>query len=95
MHFSEGYGYIILSHCTHASLHSPTNAHLCTCLQYAGDPVSLTISEAVLSVVEEEELAAHAQELGKYIRTQLRDMAKNHPCIGDVRYFVPGTCTIT
>ena len=69
----------------HASIHSSTS-YSCTCLQYAGDPVSLAISEAVLSVVEEEELAAHAQELGKYIRTQLRDMAKKHPCIGDVRY---------
>lgn len=54
--------------------------------QYLGDPVSLAISEAVLCVVEEENLAAHAKELGSYIRTQLTEMAQKHPCIGDVRY---------
>ena len=55
-------------------------------LQYTGDPVSLAISEAVLSEVEEEGLPAHAEELGSYLRTQLRELAKKHSCIGDVRY---------
>ena len=54
-------------------------------VQYAGNPLSLAISEAVLTVVEEEGLAAHAQELGAYIQSQLRAMATRHPCIGDVR----------
>ena len=55
-------------------------------LQYVGDPVSMAISEAVLCVIEEERLAAHAEELGSYIRSQLWDMAQKHPCISDVRY---------
>ena len=59
---------------------------LCMYVQFSGDPVSLAISEAVLTIVEEEGLAAHAQELGSYLMTQLRDLAKKHPCIGDVRY---------
>lgn len=54
--------------------------------QYVGNPLSLAISEAVLGVVEEEGLAAHAEELGSYIRAQLRELAKRHTCIGDVRY---------
>ena len=54
--------------------------------QYAGDPVSMAICEAVLCVIEEERLAAHAEELGSYIRSQLWNMAQKHPCIGDVRF---------
>ena len=63
-------------------------------LQYVGDPVSMAISEAVLCVIEEEGLAAHAEELGSYIRSQLWEMAQKHPCIGDVRFVtVPDLCT--
>ena len=64
--------------------------------QYDGDPVSLAISEAVLCVVEEENLAEHAKELGSYIRTRLMEMAQKHPCIGDVRYVdtVHGQCLV-
>ena len=59
---------------------------VCVCAQYCGDPLSLVISEAVLTVVEEEGLAARAQELGSYLRTELTSLSRRHPCIGDVRY---------
>ena len=60
---------------------------MCVCLlQYVGDPVSLAISEAVLTVVEEEGMAVHAEQLGAYIQSQLRAMANKHPCIADIRY---------
>ena len=60
--------------------------------QYKGNLVSLAIAEAVLHVVEEEGLVAHAQELGSYIVSQLRLLANKHTCIGDVRY-VCNVCT--
>lgn len=59
--------------------------------QYVGDPVSLAISESVLCVIEEENLPAHAEELGSYLQTQLREMAQKHPCMADVRYTCVGT----
>ena len=48
--------------------------------------MSLAVAEAVLSVVEEEGLQAHAKELGGYMLSQLQQLASKHPCIGDVRY---------
>ena len=64
------------------------------CVQYTGDPVSLAIAEAVLSVVQEEQLAAHAKDLGSHIMTQLQQMAHTYPCIGDVRYSSPFNFTL-
>ena len=60
--------------------------NVCLSVQYVGDPVSLAISEAVLTVVEEEGMAVHAEQLGAYIQSQLRAMANKHPCIADIRY---------
>ena len=67
---------------------------LCVVQQYKGDPVSLAISEAVLNVVEGEGLAAHAEQLGGYLLSQLRTLASKHPCIGDVRYIHTLICCI-
>jgi ethanolamine-phosphate phospho-lyase len=53
--------------------------------EYKGNLVSLAVAEAVLRVVEEEGLVAHARELGGYILSQLGLLANKHPCIGDVR----------
>ena len=64
----------------------PTYMYVChKHMQYTGDPVSLAIADAVLTAVEEEGLQDHARKLGGYILSELRKMARDHPCIGDVR----------
>lgn len=53
--------------------------------QFGGNPVSMAIAEAVLSVVEEEELQQHAEELGFVLVHGLEGLMEKHPCIGDTR----------
>ena len=52
---------------------------------FGGNPVSCAIASAVLEVIEEEALQENARTVGEYYRAQLRELAKKHPCIGDVR----------
>lgn len=52
---------------------------------FGGNPVSCAIGQAVLEVIEEEELQANALEVGNYYMNALRDLQKDFPCIGDVR----------
>ncbi len=54
-------------------------------MQYGGNPVSMAIADAVLSVIEEEELQAHAEEVGSDLLQGLEGLMENHVCIGDVR----------
>lgn len=56
-----------------------------SCSQYCSDPVSLAMAEAVLTVIEEEGLQAHAKKIGDYLMRKMREMMEKHPCIGDVR----------
>jgi len=52
---------------------------------FGGNPVSCAIGEAVLDVLEEENLQANAQEVGQYYQQQLEALKKDFPEIGDVR----------
>ena len=52
---------------------------------FGGNPVSCAIGLAVLDVIEEEALQAHAQELGRQFRAGLERLAAQHALIGDVR----------
>lgn len=52
---------------------------------FGGNPVSCAAAEAVLDVLAEEDLVAQALDVGAYARTQLKDLATRHACIGDVR----------
>ena len=52
---------------------------------FGGNPVSCAIGLAVLDVIEEESLQAHALHLGEHIRAGLKILANRHPIIGDVR----------
>jgi 4-aminobutyrate aminotransferase len=52
---------------------------------YGGNPISIAAAHAVLDVVESEGLCARAAAVGEKIRTRLLALAKELPCIGDVR----------
>lgn len=52
---------------------------------FGGNPVSAAIGQAVLDVVQDERLQANAIEMGGYLMSGAREMAKRHPIIGDVR----------
>lgn len=54
-------------------------------IQFGGNPVSMAVSEAVLSVVEEENLQEKAKELGSYLLGKLTALRECHSVIGDVR----------
>jgi len=52
---------------------------------FGGNPVSCSIGQAVLEVIESEKLQAHAHELGNYMLDQFRSLQSAYQCIGDVR----------
>jgi len=52
---------------------------------YGGNPISIAAAHAVLDVVEAEGLCARAASVGDKMRTRLLALAKQLPCIGDVR----------
>jgi 4-aminobutyrate aminotransferase len=52
---------------------------------YGGNPLSIAAAHAVLDVVESESLCARATRVGQKMRTHLDALAKQLPCIGEVR----------
>jgi len=52
---------------------------------YGGNPISIAAAHAVLDVIEAEGLCARAAKLGDSMRSRLVSLAKELPCIGDVR----------
>src|SRR5271169_2273941 len=52
---------------------------------YGGNPISIAAAHAVLDVIESEDLCARAARVGQKMRTRLLALAKELPCIGDVR----------
>ena len=52
---------------------------------FAGSPVAAAVGNAVLDVIEQEDLMANALRVGDYLRQSLRQLATRHAAIGDVR----------
>jgi 4-aminobutyrate aminotransferase len=52
---------------------------------FGGNPVSMAAALATIEVIEEENLALNAQEVGGYLKDGLIDLQKKYPAIGDVR----------
>ena len=52
---------------------------------YGGNPISIAAAHAVLDVIEAEGLCHRAATVGDKMRTRLQALAKELPCIGDVR----------
>ena len=52
---------------------------------YGGNPISIAAAHAVLDVIESEDLCARAARVGQKMRSHLDALAKQLPCIGDVR----------
>ncbi|XP_003738562.1 ethanolamine-phosphate phospho-lyase [Galendromus occidentalis] len=52
---------------------------------YGGNPVSVAIANAVLDVIENENLQQHALDVGQYLIEELCKIQRRRPLIGDVR----------
>lgn len=52
---------------------------------FGGNPVCCAAGLAVLDIIRDEGLQAHAGEVGRYIREKLGKLASSQPLIGDVR----------
>ena len=52
---------------------------------FGGNPVSCAIGSAVLQVVHDENLQAHALQIGNYLKQKLQELQFRHHFIGDVR----------
>lgn len=52
---------------------------------FAGNPVSCAVGNAVLDVIENENLLDNCQSVGSYIKQTLQELSTQHEVIGDVR----------
>ncbi len=52
---------------------------------FGGNPVSCAVGLAVLDVIRDEGLQAHAADIGTYFLDGLNELRNRHPIIGDVR----------
>ncbi|KAK4883323.1 hypothetical protein RN001_006642 [Aquatica leii] len=52
---------------------------------YGGNPVSCAIANAVLDVIEEEDLRNHAGKVGEYLKKVCESLKNKHEVVGDVR----------
>ncbi|AOA59198.1 aspartate aminotransferase family protein [Acinetobacter larvae] len=52
---------------------------------FGGNPVAMAAAQAVLDVIEQEQLQAHSQKMGQLLLAELQALMAKHDCIGDVR----------
>jgi taurine--2-oxoglutarate transaminase len=56
-----------------------------TGLTYSGHPMSCAAGVAALETYEREGLVERSKQLGAWMHGQLREMAEDHPSVGDIR----------
>ena len=56
--------------------------------QFGGNPVSCSIANAVLDVIEKENLQTHAKDVGDYWLDRLMEVKDDYQLIGDIRYTI-------
>lgn len=52
---------------------------------YSGHPIAVAAANAVLDIVEREDLTGKARTTGAYLQKQMRDAFEGHPNVGEVR----------
>ncbi len=52
---------------------------------FGGGPLACAVASAVLDTMEGERLLAHIDQVGRYFRQQLQELASRHPCVVEVR----------
>jgi 4-aminobutyrate aminotransferase-like enzyme len=52
---------------------------------FGGNPVSMAAAQAVLDIIQGNDLATHAASVGAEMRSELTAVAERHPFLGDVR----------
>ena len=52
---------------------------------FGGGPVPTAAAKAVIDLIEEENLAGNAADMGAYLREGLEDLKQKYPLVGDVR----------
>ncbi|GAA5017002.1 aspartate aminotransferase family protein [Acinetobacter puyangensis] len=52
---------------------------------FGGNPVSMAAAQAVLNVIQQEQLQAHSQRVGALLQAELTKLMERHECVGDVR----------
>lgn len=52
---------------------------------YTGHPLGAAAANAVLDIVEKEDLPGNARNTGEYFQKKIRDMFADHPLVGEVR----------
>ncbi|PKA82575.1 hydroxylysine kinase /5-phosphonooxy-L-lysine phospho-lyase [Ulvibacter sp. MAR_2010_11] len=52
---------------------------------FGGNPVSSAIGRTVLEIIEDEKLQENALEVGEFLKSELKNLQKEFPIIGDVR----------
>jgi 4-aminobutyrate aminotransferase/(S)-3-amino-2-methylpropionate transaminase len=52
---------------------------------YGGNPLACAAALAVLDAMEAERIPARAERTGERVKARFRQLAEQHPCIGDVR----------
>lgn len=60
----------------HAGMHGTT---------FGGGPLACAVAIAVIDAIESEGLLKHAAEVGDYFQAQLRELARKHDCVRNVR----------
>jgi L-2,4-diaminobutyrate transaminase len=52
---------------------------------YSGHPLGAAAANAVLTIVERENLAANAEAVGEHLRSRLRALLQEHPHVAEIR----------